>query len=107
MIETGEKGIRNCGYQRNGNDQHNLDSGGIKVKGWNMHYKCGINRNCNGFDVKVRVKQKCIFGVTRNNLLISMVYNNRYLFLVYKTCHNGDLPDVAWLSFVFSFLDPG
>lgn len=107
LIETREKGITNCGYQSNGNDQHNLDSDGIKVKGWTTHYKCRINRNCNGFDVKVRVKQKCIFGVTRSNLLISMVYNNKYLFLVYKTCHSCDLPDVAWLSFVFSFLDPG
>lgn len=100
-------GIRNCSHQRNCNDQHNLDSGGIKVKGWKIHYKCRTNRNCNGFDVKVKGKQKCIFEATRNSLLKSMVYNNQYVFLVYKTCHDCDLPGVAWLPFVFSFLEPG
>lgn len=65
--------MRNCSYQRNGNDQHNLDSGSMKVKGWKIHYKCRTKSNCSGFDVKVRAKQKCIAGVTRNNLLTSMV----------------------------------
>ena len=45
----------------------------MKVKGWKIHYKCRTKSNCSGFDVKVRAKQKCIAGVTRNNLLTSMV----------------------------------